>query len=288
MSNQAINAGRIKEIWRYPVKSMGGESLQNTTIIEGGILGDRGYALIDQTTGKIASAKMPKLWGGLLELEVVFNEAPKIDKKLPPVLITWPDGVKAITDGGDPKGKFTKTVGRSVKMTSKRPKEISLERLDPLKDEETILDIGNIMMEGRFSDYAAVHVVTTSSLDRLTEIDPECSYDARRFRPNLVIDTSAIGKGFIENDWVGKTLSIGADVRLHISDPTPRCVIPTLAQKGGIAKESKILQTIVKHNSQSVPLLDDEILPCIGVYGFILQGGEINKGDPELFINSLK
>ena len=61
MLNQAINAGRIKEIWRYPVKSMGGESLQNTTIIEGGILGDRGYALIDQTTGKIASAKMPKL-----------------------------------------------------------------------------------------------------------------------------------------------------------------------------------------------------------------------------------
>ena len=40
MSNQAINAGRIKEIWRYPVKSMGGESLQNTTIIEGGIHGD--------------------------------------------------------------------------------------------------------------------------------------------------------------------------------------------------------------------------------------------------------
>ena len=81
---------------------MGGESLQNTTIIEGGILGDRGYALIDQTTGKIACAKMPKFWVGLLELEVVLNEAPRIDQKLPPVLITWPDGVKAITDGENP------------------------------------------------------------------------------------------------------------------------------------------------------------------------------------------
>ena len=77
-----------------------------------------------------------------------------------------------------------------------------------------------MIIEGRFSDYATVHVVSTSSLVRLTEIDPECSYDARRFRPNLVIDTSTIGNGFIENDWVGKTLSIGADVRLHISDPT--------------------------------------------------------------------
>ena len=54
------------------------------------------------------------------------------------------------------------------------------------------------MMEGRFSEYATVNVVTTSSLERLAEIDPECSYDARRFRPNLVIDTSAIGNGFIE------------------------------------------------------------------------------------------
>ena len=47
MSNQTINNGRLKEIWCYRVKSMGGESLQNTTIIAGGILGDRGYALID-------------------------------------------------------------------------------------------------------------------------------------------------------------------------------------------------------------------------------------------------
>ena len=66
---------------------------------------------------------------------------------------------------------------------------------------------------------------------------------------------------------------------VSISDPTPRCVIPTLAQKGGVAKEPKILRTIVKHNSQSIPLLDNEILPYIGVYGFVLQGGEINKGD---------
>ena len=61
MSNQAINSGRIIVIWRYHVKSMDGESLQNATIIEGGILGDRLYVFIDQTTGKIASAKMTKV-----------------------------------------------------------------------------------------------------------------------------------------------------------------------------------------------------------------------------------
>ena len=135
------------------------------------------------------------------------------------------------------------------------------------------------MMEGRFSDYAAIHLVTTSSINRLHEIDPQRTYETGRFRPNLVIDTSENENGFIENDWVGKTLCIGEDVRLKISDPTPRCAIPTLPQKGGISKDPKILKTIVEHNSQPVPLLDNEILPCVGVYAFITNVGKIKEGD---------
>lgn len=279
MSGEFKVSGTVKDIWRYAVKSMGGETISDAVIVEGGILGDRGYALIDQATGKVVSAKLPKLWGGLLELGAVFTKTPKVGQELPPVVITWPDGTEVISSSGDPEGKLTQTVGRTVYMTTTRPKEVSLERLDPLEDEETILDIGDIMMEGRFSDYAAMHVVTTSSLDRLQEIDPEHSYDERRFRPNVVIDTASSGRGFIENDWVGHTLCIGPSVRLHISDPTPRCAVPTLPQRGGITKNSNILRTIVEHNSQPIPLLDDEILPSVGVYGFVLQGGEIKKDD---------
>ena len=58
-------AGRVVSLWRYPVKSMLGEQLNSSYVTEHGLLGDRAYALIDQKTGKVASAKNPRKWGKL-------------------------------------------------------------------------------------------------------------------------------------------------------------------------------------------------------------------------------
>ena len=121
--------------------------------------------------------------------------------------------------------------------------------------------------------------MTTASLARLTELAPDIQFDARRFRPNLVIETAGDQSGFVENDWVGRTLAIGDDVRLRVRDPTPRCSIPTLAQKG-LAKEPRVLRTIVEHNRLAVPLLDGEVLPCVGIYAFVERGGTVRTGDP--------
>ena len=83
----------------------------------------------------------------------------------------------------------------------------------------------------------------------------------------------------MENEWVGKTIHIGNDVHLRISDPTPRCAIPTLAQYGGVTKDPSVLRAIVEKNSLPVPLLDNEILPCVGVYAFVISGGIVRSGD---------
>lgn len=280
MSSQSTKEiGTIKTILRYAVKSMGGEGLDEALVTDGGLLGDRGYALIDQSNGKIGSAKMPTKWGGLLALHATFVAPPRAGEPLPPVKIDWPNGDTVISDAGDVDARLSKTVGRTVKLTTTRPETISLERLDPLADEEVILDIGAIMMEGRFSDYAALHLLTTASLARLSELSPDIAFEAGRFRPNLVIEAASGQHGFIENDWVGRTVAIGDDVRLRISDPTPRCAIPTLAQHGGIEADSRTLRAIVEHNVLPVPLLDDRVLPCVGVYGFVIQGGSVRKGD---------
>ena len=94
----------------------------------------------------------------------------------------------------------------------------------------------------------------------------------------MTIATPEGETGFVENDWVGRELAIGDEVRLRISDPTPRCSIPTIAQKD-IEKDPQVLRTIVEHNSLPVPLLDGESLPCAGIYGFVLQGGTVKRGD---------
>jgi len=257
---------------------MSGEGLDEALVTDGGILGDRAYAVIDQSNGKIASAKLPKKWGGLLELGASFVEHPRFGAPVPPVRITWPTGADVTSDDGNQDALLSETAGRPVVLTTARPSSISLERLDPLDSEESILDIGDLMMEGRFSDYAAIHLLTTATLARLSELCPEAQFDERRFRLNVVVETIGEHSGFVENDWVGRTVAIGDEVRLRVTDPTPRCSIPTLGQKG-LAKDPRVLRTIVEHNRLAVPLLDGEELPCAGVYAFVVQGGTVRRGD---------
>ena len=278
MASQDTEGGTVKALWRYPVKSMAGNKIDEALVTEGGILGDRGYAVIDRSNGRVGSAKTPKKWGGLIALAADFVEPPAPDAALPPVCIVWPDGTAVTSDGGDVDDRLSETLGRPVTLSTERPEAPSLERLDPLAAEETIVDIGELMMAGRFSDYAALHLITTATMARLTELRPESTFNARRFRPNVTIATPEGEEGFVENEWVGRELAIGDAVRLRISDPTPRCSVPTIAQKD-LDRDPQLLRTIVEHNTLPVPLLDDEMLPCAGVYGFVIRGGTVKRGD---------
>ena len=272
------DCGTVRSLWHYPVKSMAGVRLEEAQVAGEGILGDRAYAVIDLATGRVVSAKMPRKWAGLMGLAASFVEPPRSGAQLPPVRIDWPDGITLTSTGGEADARLSETLGRRVKLTTQRPESISLERLDPLHNEEVIEDIGTLMMAGRFSDYAAIHLVTTATLARLAELHPASDFDTRRFRPNLLIDSPEEEQGFVENEWVGRELSVGQDVRLRISDPTPRCSIPTLAQDG-LRKDPQVLRTIVQHNRRPVPLLGGDMLPCVGVYAFVIRCGTIRSGD---------
>jgi hypothetical protein len=71
---------------------MQGEEINEAEITDRGVLGDRAYALMDRTTGHIASAKHPRKWSKLLQCRAVFVEPPQLGQPLPPVWITLPDG----------------------------------------------------------------------------------------------------------------------------------------------------------------------------------------------------
>ena len=272
------DGGTVKALWRYPVKSMAGARLDEAPIGEGGILGDRAYAVIDRTSGRVGSAKHPKKWAGLIALAADFAAQPQAGAPLPPVRIVWPDGAAVASNAPDANARLSETLGREVELTAERPAAVSVERLDPLAVEETIVDIGELMMAGRFSDYAALHLMTTATLTRLAELRPESAFDVRRFRPNILIASPEGARGFVENDWVGRELAIGDRVRLRISDPAPRCSVPTLAQEG-LRADPRVLRTIAGHNMVPVPALEGESLPCAGVYAFVIRGGTVREGD---------
>lgn len=271
--------GVVQSICQYPVKSMAGVKLDKSRITKGGIVGDRNYALIDQTNQKVASAKVPLKWAHLLDLTATYIEQPQENKLLPDIRITSSDGLDVLSSSLKVNDVLSEYVGRQVSLSTTRPDNVSLERLDPISEDNSVMDIGSLMLADKFSDYADIHLLTTASVEHLSMYSPDVHFDARRFRPNIVIDTNTEESGFVENNWLGKTLCIGSSVRIQLTDPTPRCAIPTLAIEG-LEKDMDVLKTIVKHSKREVPFLDNAIKPCMGIYGFLVQDGVAAINDP--------
>ncbi len=280
-SAQAI-LGLVVSLWRYPVKSMLGEELNAAQITNRGLLGDRAYALLDSSDGKVASAKNPRKWPQLFDFRAAFLDAPHVGATLPPVRITLPDGTVLSGTHSDLSRTLSGVLKREVTLeataggqrevvesTSPDPWTARAEEYWPdmegLDYRDTVTDFE--LPEGTFFDCAVVHVLTTATLDRLRELYPHGRFEVRRFRPNVVVQTTDGVKDFVENAWIGHTLAIGDQVRLSITGPCPRCVMTTLAQSD-LPKDPGILRTAAQHNQVNV-----------GVYASVVRGGTVRRGD---------
>src|SRR2546426_10364720 len=113
-STTRVEIGRVVSLWRYPVKSMMGDELNATQVTERGLLGDRAYALVDSSDGKVASAKNPRKWPNLFDFRANFIEPPRISANVPSVQITLPDGTIAISQQSDLNQILSKALNRGV------------------------------------------------------------------------------------------------------------------------------------------------------------------------------
>ncbi|MEV4169530.1 MOSC domain-containing protein [Nonomuraea sp. NPDC049709] len=246
----------VETLRRYPVKSMLGEEIAESEVTERGLGGDRARAVLDVATGKIASAKNPRLWRGLLAIE----------------------GARVPGDA-----ELSELLGREVRLIDVPPEGAELERSVPeqvlaegieAEVPHTMTTIGTGSPEGTFFDFAPVHLISTSALGRIGALGPRGHVEALRYRPNLVIATEA--EGFVENGWVGRELRVGDDVLLHVIVATPRCAVPTLAH-GSLGRDADALRTVSRHNR--VPVFDLEPQACAGVYARVVRPGLVRKGD---------
>ena len=272
-------AATIETLWRYPVKSMMGEELNTSFITENGVLGDRAFALLDNETGHVVSAKNPKKWPDLFSYHAGYTGQPNVDV-LTALWIKLPDGQVLKSDDAQINETLSTALARQVTLKNSAPQQSSLEQFWPefegQADEVSQEAIAGDAPTGTFFDYATLHIITTSSLAMLRELHPEGRYAVERFRPNLVINTEG-QQGFVENNWVGKTIKIGASVRIHITDPCPRCVMPTLAQ-GDLPQDKAIFKKGIAQNNVYVPFAGRS-LPSIGVYARVISTGIVNRGD---------
>jgi uncharacterized protein YcbX len=261
--------GKVVSIWRYPVKSMIGEELNSSYVTERGLIGDRVYALIDQQTGKVASAKNPGKWGKLFDFHAAFIDSPQTAENIPPVRITLPDGSQIFSNHGEIDRTLSRVLSREVSVMNSSLEKPSYEEYWPdiegLAQRETVTD--EAMPPQTFFDIAVIHLLTTSTIDRLRELYPEGRFEVRRFRPNIVVESASEEKDFIENSWVNMKLRIGEEIELKIIGPCTRCVMTTLPQ-GDLPKDLGILRTVAKYNQVHA-----------GVYASVHRGGTIHRGD---------
>lgn len=217
--------GTVVAIWRYPIKSMLGESLEHADFTKQGVPFDRMYALRDPSTGKRATARQfPQL---LQHKAAVSNLDGHQD-----VVITFPDGSSLPAVDTKVPALLSTDLQRTV-------------LLEEAWQENT--------PKGNFDD-SAVHILTLQTLRFLQKQSPQSLFDPRRFRANLVVDTGD-ESDLPEQAWVGHNLMIG-DAMISIRKPCERCVMTTMPQDE-LPKDNDVLKTVVSVANSIVGIYGD-------------------------------
>jgi uncharacterized protein YcbX len=272
---------------------MTGEQIEQSQLTTRGLLGDRAYALFDNATGKVVSAKSARLFPNILSCRAAYVEPPQTGHELPPVRITLADGTSTTSDSANIDRLLSEYFRRDISLTHSAPEDFTIDQYHPdiegLDHEgrrDVVVDqklgsayfadagIPSPVPVGAFFDLFPVSVLTTSTLDRLNEIKPTSRFEDRRFRMNLIVGANE--GGFVENEWIGRELAIGDDVKLMVALSDPRCVMTTLPQND-LPRDSDILRTLLQHNK--VQVADAGQFPCAGVYAVVTVGGAIRVGD---------
>jgi uncharacterized protein len=243
--------GSVRELFRYPVKSMQGQQVESVTFRGGYVEGDRRLAVVDPAAGKVLSAKR---WPDLL-LASARTEATS-------VRITLPDGTEH--DSADPgvHDALSAWLDHDVRL-GPPPTEGSMPMemgTDPIDDDAEVFDWPG--PPGAWVDLAQAHWLTTASLAAARELLPGSDWDVRRFRPTALLEVDA--DGFAEDAWT--TIEIG-EIRSEVFMPTVRCAMPTRAQPG-LERDQAVLQTLSAHHDSN-----------LGVYATVSVDGTVRVGD---------
>jgi uncharacterized protein len=279
MERQPI--GVVKDLFRYPVKSMQGERLGAVDIGPQGVIGDRAYAL-REANGRVMTAKK---WPTLLECAARY-EVPPAHKGLAPLRITLPDGRSLQAHDPDVSAVLSTVLGCPVVLERAQADQhhraaidpatvfgdVPVETLKPGYTDATPPD-SFALPPGTFFDAASLHVLSSGTLAHLpTLMGEDAQVDVRRFRPNIVIETEAGLEGFLEDDWLEGTIEVGKHVSLVQLRPTLRCVMTTHRQ-AELGRDLQILRAAAQHHQAQV-----------GVWASIGTTGRLQVGDPVVLV----
>jgi MOSC domain-containing protein len=268
----------VSALFRYPVKSMLGERLTELSLTGDGVLGDRAWA-VREASGRVATAKK---WPAMLGFRASYDSQPR-PGELAPVTVVFPDGSNVHAGAPDASARLSEAFGRAVNLERAKPDERSRGEIDPqtifadVPVEQLLPNFTSrtlpdsfALARGAFFDSATIHVLASGSLEHLQRLcGGGSTLDARRFRPNIFLDTAESGaEGFVEDGWGDGTLEVGETVKIIEMKPALRCVMTTHAQSG-LPRDLTILRTAAQHHKAT-----------LGVFASIGASGTVRVGDP--------
>jgi uncharacterized protein YcbX len=293
--------GSVVQLWRFPVKSMGGGQVDRVRVDRRGVHADRLWAVRDVERGVTVSARRVPV---LLGCSARYLTEPADDAgpgNVPGVVITFPDGRELASDDPAVHTALSELVGREMSLTALPPhddtsqhrmtlrdslanfsaaqvrKDFGLGDTDALPD-TSVFSTKDIFTLARYStppgtfvDLSPLHLMTTASLRDLSP--DEAPYDVRRFRPNVLVEVAEPDREYPESAWVGGKLSIGSAV-LDVAIPTIRCVVPTRPQPD-VELDRGITRQLAERTNRFLGVYVD-----IGTPGVIQVGDEVRVRPP--------
>ena len=201
--------GIVADLWRFPVKSFGGERVRRAFLGPFGLLGDRRYAVVDAASGEpLTARRLPRLLGfRARSLEAEAAEA---------VAVETPDGLLLPPEDPELSAAVGAAVGRPVSV-ARHP--------------------------AGFHDAAPLHLVAQSSISALGEMIG-AELDRRRFRANVIVETEE-ARPFAEPDWLGRQLAVGESVAVQPLVPTERCAVTTW-EPDTLERDTRVLAAIAR------------------------------------------
>lgn len=281
--------GAVSSVWRYPAKSMMGDEFPSLPVAEGGVVGDRGWAVRDEVRGGIRGAK--KI-GGLMRLHARYLDEPRTGSPPPPIEIRLPDGQLLCSDSPDANERLSQFLEHPVTLWPLQPPtdvdhyrrgapdtqdlDAELRAMFGREPDEPLPGFEGLPMDvlieyesppGSYFDAFPILLVTDRSLATLARLAPGADFDLRRFRPNAVVATEGVEGDFPEQEWIGRRLQLG-EVELEVTASCPRCVMVT-RDFADLPEDRQVLRTIVRDADQN-----------LGVYATVTTPGTLTVGAP--------
>src|SRR6266540_5314061 len=251
--------GKVDSLWRYPVKSMRGEELDEAFASFSGIYGDRLFAFESSASPKGFPYLTAREQQRLLQYRPHFRHP---DKAARPINLTeaasmganavWADPSELMVDVETPDGR-TLAIADPALMDMLRTDIDQKHQLTLMRSERAM------------TDCRPVSIFSLQSARQLAE-ETGTSIDKRRFRANVYVNLAS-DQGFGENELVGQSLRIGPKVIVRVLERDPRCAVITLDPDTSERTPAVLKRVAQAHEGTA------------GVYGALIVEGMLHKGD---------